>query len=165
LRQGRHLNAQRDIGADRAADQDAKDDQPVADHLGRRQGGYDRDHHPGDAVQIPAPRRVRRGQAAQRHDEADGRDQVEKRREALAHRGPGVRYFLRWNICSIRCVTMKPPKMLTAASVTATKPMILAKPSPTGPAAISAPTMITLDIALVTLISGECSAGVTRQTT
>jgi hypothetical protein len=28
-----------------------------------------------------------------------------------------------------------------------------------------APTMITLEIALVTAISGECSAGVTRQTT
>ena len=34
-----------------------------------------------------------------------------------------------------------------------------------GPAAINAPTMITLDTALVTLISGECSAGVTRHTT
>ena len=43
--------------------------------------------------------------------------------------------------------------------------MILAKLIPAGPAAINAPTMITLEIALVTLISGECSAGVTRQTT
>ena len=31
--------------------------------------------------------------------------------------------------------------------------------------AISAPTMITLEIALVTAISGVCSAGVTDQTT
>ena len=43
--------------------------------------------------------------------------------------------------------------------------MILAKLRSAGPAAISAPTMITLEIALVTAISGECSAGVTRQTT
>jgi len=60
---------------------------------------------------------------------------------------------------------MNPPKMLTAARVTATNPISLANPRPTGPAAISAPTMITLDTALVTLISGECNAGVTRQTT
>ena len=33
------------------------------------------------------------------------------------------------------------------------------------PAAISATTMITEEIALVTDMSGECSAGVTRQTT
>jgi hypothetical protein len=65
----------------------------------------------------------------------------------------------------MRWVTMKPPKMLTAARVTAMNPMILAKLIPAGPAAISAPTMITLETALVTLIKGECSAGVTRQTT
>ena len=65
----------------------------------------------------------------------------------------------------MRWVTMKPPKMLTEASVTATKPITLEKLSRAGPAAISAPTMITREIALVTAISGECSAGVTRQTT
>ena len=65
----------------------------------------------------------------------------------------------------MRWVTMKPPKILTAAMVTATKPMIFAKLMPSGPAAINAPTMMTLEIALVTLISGECSAGVTRHTT
>ena len=60
---------------------------------------------------------------------------------------------------------MKPPKMLTEARVTAMKPMTWAKLRWAGPAAISAPTMITLEMALVTDISGECSAGVTRQTT
>ena len=65
----------------------------------------------------------------------------------------------------MRWVTIKPPKMFTDARATATNPMILAKLTPSGPAAISAPTMITLDMALVTLISGECSAGVTRHTT
>ena len=65
----------------------------------------------------------------------------------------------------MRWETIKPPKILTAASVTAIKHMILAKLMPGGPAAINAPTMMTLDTALVTLISGECSAGVTRQTT
>ena len=45
----------------------------------------------------------------------------------------------------MRCVTMNPPKILTAANVTATKPMNLAKPNSAGPAAIIAPTMMTLD--------------------
>jgi hypothetical protein len=65
----------------------------------------------------------------------------------------------------MRWVTIKPPKILTAARVTATNPMTFAKLKPSGPAAISAPTMMTLEMALVTLINGEWSAGVTRQTT
>ena len=69
------------------------------------------------------------------------------------------------NIDSMRCVTMKPPKMLTAASATAIAPNSCAAPSPFRPAASSAPTMITEETALVTAISGECSAGVTRHTT
>ncbi len=60
---------------------------------------------------------------------------------------------------------MKPPKMLTEARITARKPRIFAALISPGPAAIKAPTMITLEMALVTAINGECSAGVTRQTT
>ena len=37
----------------------------------------------------------------------------------------------------MRCVTMKPPKMLTEARVTAMKPMIFEKLVPAGPAGIS----------------------------
>ena len=55
--------------------------------------------------------------------------------------------------------------MFTDASAMATKPMISEKATLPVPAAISAPTMMTLEIALVTAISGECSAGVTRHTT
>ena len=65
----------------------------------------------------------------------------------------------------MRCVTMKPPKMLTEARIAATKPITLENEKPAGPAAMSAPTIMTLEMALVTLISGEWSAGVTRQTT
>ena len=50
---------------------------------------------------------------------------------------------------------MKPPKMLTEASTTATKPITLEKLISIGPAAMSAPTIMTLEIALVTLMSGE----------
>ncbi len=51
-------------------------------------------------------------------------------------------------IDSIRCVTAKPPKMFTEAKTTARKPKKAA--TPPAPVAISAPTMMTLEIALVT---------------
>ena len=68
-------------------------------------------------------------------------------------------------IASIRCVTAKPPKMLTLASATATSPSAFDTGDPGADPAISAPTMITEEIALVTDISGVCNAGVTAQTT
>src|SRR5690606_18588270 len=77
------------------------------------------------------------------------------------------RSFLRY-MASIRRVTMKPPKMLTLARVTAATPAPLAiQPSPevSAAAAISPPTTITEEMALVTAISGVCRAGVTLQTT
>lgn len=48
----------------------------------------------------------------------------------------------------------------------AIKPKKLEKPDPdTAPVAITAPIMMTDEIALVSPINGECRAGVTRQTT
>ena len=47
----------------------------------------------------------------------------------------------------------------------AKKPIIDEKLKSSGPAAIKAPTIITLDIALVTAINGECKAEVTPQIT
>ena len=60
---------------------------------------------------------------------------------------------------------MKPPKMLTDARITARKPITFEKSKCGGPAASKPPTMITDEMALVTLIRGECSAGVTLHTT
>ena len=80
---------------------------------------------------IADARRPRRGQAAQRQDEKNRRYQIKKRCEILAHKP--LRYFRRWNICSMRWVTMKPPKILTAARTTATNPMNLAKPNTARP--------------------------------
>ena len=71
----------------------------------------------------------------------------------------------------MRLVTRKPPKMLTEAKVSATKPSARAQSGPASlatsatPTASSAPTTMTEEIALVTDISGVCSAGVTDQTT
>ena len=66
---------------------------------------------------------------------------------------------------SIRWVTRKPPKMFTLASVTAKKPKAIAQAEVPSPVASRAPTMMTEEMPLVSDISGECSAGVTFQTT
>jgi len=65
----------------------------------------------------------------------------------------------------MRRLTRKPPNVLTDASATAivpsrTPPRLLVEPD-----ARIAPTIITELMALVTLMSGVCSAGVTFQTT
>ena len=62
-------------------------------------------------------------------------------------------------------MTVNPPKMLMLASSTARKPKIWATTLSPNPVASMAPTMITDEMALVTPISGECSAGVTFHTT
>src|SRR5580704_12716441 len=74
-------------------------------------------------------------------------------------------FCLRWNMASMRCVTRKPPKILTDAKVSATKPSARAHSGPSSlltsatPTASRAPTTITEEMALVTDISGVCSAG------
>src|SRR2546423_15697639 len=72
-------------------------------------------------------------------------------------------------IASMRWVTRKPPKIFTQAKIRAMKPKPRAQPLPLEimrtPTASSAPTTITEEIALVTDISGVCSAGVTDHTT
>jgi len=111
------------------------------------------------------PRAVSGEEAAQGHDEADRGDQIEESAKAVGHRLPCRPLFLALEHLQHPLRAMKPPKMLTAAKVTRQNPMILAKLLLSGPAAISAPTMITLDTRVGTLISGECNAGSPRQTT
>jgi len=72
----------------------------------------------------------------------------------------------------MRRVTAKPPNMLTPVSTSAAnasqrmsvsgRPSV---PAPGGAIWISAPMAMMLEMALVTLISGVCSAGVTVHTT
>ena len=87
------------------------------------------------------------------------------------------RYFFFLNIRSIRCVTIKPPKIFTEANITAKKPRTREKENTLSsvpsiivtplcePTAITAPTTIIPEMALVTDIRGVCNAGVTFQTT
>ena len=65
----------------------------------------------------------------------------------------------------MRCVTRKPPNTFTAASATATTPIVLPSAPSVRPAASMAPTITMAEIALVTAMSGVCSAGVTFHTT
>lgn len=65
----------------------------------------------------------------------------------------------------MRCVTRKPPNTLTAASATATVPATWPTMPSVSAAASMAPTMMIAETALVTAMSGVCSAGVTVQTT
>ena len=62
----------------------------------------------------------------------------------------------------MRCVNTKPPTMLIDANTTAKNP---SHDEVCAPAAKIPPIIITLEIALVTDISGECKAGVTFNTT
>ena len=78
-------------------------------------------------------------------------------------------FFFFLYICSILCVTKKPPNIFIAARTIAANPNILYNSKPTSndrlDAATIAPTIITDEIALVTDINGVCNEGVTLQTT
>jgi hypothetical protein len=65
----------------------------------------------------------------------------------------------------MRWLTRNPPNVLIAARPTASVPSSTPWPVVPEPDARIAPTMMTELMALVTLISGVCSAGVTFQTT
>src|SRR5258708_9038269 len=149
-----------DHSADRGGDQDE------GDCLGDGERDQQRDRHADHAEKIAAPRRHRRGEAFQREDEKDARDEIPERELVGAHAfsfSTFGAFFL--NISSMRWVTRNPPNTFTAASPTATAPRIAPKSVSYGPAARIAPTMITLEMAFVTLMSGVCSAGVTFQMT
>src|SRR5690606_3622071 len=101
-----------------------------------------------------------------RQNEQHAGDEIGKRRQR--RHGQAPQHYLRsffLYIASIRSVTAKPPKMLMEASTTPTSPSHCAPALSASAAAISAPTMMTEEIALVTAMSGVCSAGVTDQTT
>src|SRR2546428_692406 len=116
----------------------------------RRQHG---DGHADHAVEVAAPRALGIRQPAEAQDEEDRRADVGDRRKRRRH-------HLR-NICSMRCVTAKPPNMLmaTSAMLTSASPTIhLAGPSALpaigGATRTSAPLAMMLLIAVVTLING-----------
>src|SRR5207248_104476 len=112
-------------------------------------------------------------QASQREDEQDAGSEIGERDLICRHQWPvggwwlvaGGSGSLRLNISSMRWLTRKPPNVLMAARPTAIVPISAPAPVFPEPAARIAPTTITELIALVTLISGVCSAGVTFQTT
>src|SRR5512134_2098657 len=109
-------------------------------------------------------------ESAEAQDEEYGRSDVGDGCEACRHY-LSLPYFR--NISSMRRVTANPPNMLiaTSAMLTTASPMIQASgrspppPASGGATCTSAPMAMMLEIALVTLMSGVCSAGVTFQIT
>jgi hypothetical protein len=85
LGQRRHLDLERDQGADRAADHDCGQDLAVGEHARHRHRGADGDRHADHAYQVALPRRLGRGKTPQCEDEADRRDQVGEAGDLLAH--------------------------------------------------------------------------------
>src|SRR5262249_33415965 len=138
---------------------------------GGRMGGErgdDGDRHASHAEQVAPPAGLGTRQPTQRENEENAGDEIKQRDDIGGHR---LAHFFFWYMPSMRCVTRNPPKMLTEAKVSATKPRTRAQIGPPSlatsatPTASSAPTTITDEIAFVTDISGVCKAGVTDQTT
>ena len=107
-------------------------------------------------------------QAAQRQDEQDAGDEIEERRRRW--RSSGAQPFFLY-IASMRCGDEEAAEDVDAGedqrdeAEDARPRRPVAEPVSGTPTASSAPTTITEEIALVTDISGVCSAGVTDQTT
>nr|GEZ54266.1 hypothetical protein [Tanacetum cinerariifolium] len=178
--QFRHLGHFHALGHDRtsgAAHQQT--DQDVTNTSARSVGGQSGQFkHQSDCGQHGQPHaqhaehvapagRSRVRQALQCLNKANGRHEIQQGHKVHAHDLASSfafgAFFL--NISSMRRVTRKPPKTLTAASATASVPMVLPSGVTVSAAASIAPTMTMAEIALVTAIRGVCSAGVTFQTT
>ena len=148
----RHLGHFHAIGSDRpnatphdqSAKQQGKAIGKVGGRLGRSchlgdgsQGRDNCDRHPSHAEGVATTGRRWVGKSFERLDQADRRDQVKQRDEVGVHAAPppweagllsawdlAARGSLRRNISSMRRVTRKPPNTLTAASATASVPMV-----------------------------------------
>src|SRR5690606_5133330 len=105
--------------------------------------------HAGHAEQVAADGGGGMRQALERLDEADRGRQVQQHDEVHAHfTAPAVFFSFFRNISSIRRVTRKPPKMLTAARATASTPMVRPAQVSVCAAASMAPTMTIAEMAL-----------------
>ena len=83
LRHRRHADARREQRADGAANRQHREQQRVVGNARTERRGDDRDHHPHDAVEIAAPRRLLRRQPAKAEDEEDPGDEIRNRDEGL----------------------------------------------------------------------------------
>src|SRR4030095_4619189 len=173
----RHLDRLGAVGAVAAAHHQAQQHPGHAQRLApgelhdQRGGGQDGDAHADHAEEVAADGGGGVRQALEGLDEADAGDEVQQRNDVHRHdqcpsalaAGAFLSFFL--NISSMRRVTRKPPKTLTAARATASTPMVLPRTPVVSAAASMAPTMTMAEMALVTAIKGVCSAAVTVQTT
>src|SRR5690606_20182952 len=168
-----HFDALRHERADGAPDQQTQQD-PAKPECGARQrddqtgGGENGDGHARHAKDVAPDRGGGMRQTLERLYEADRRHQIQEDDKIHAHLSPPCAGALRsffLNISSMRRVTRKPPNTFTAASATANTPIVLPRGVSVSAAASMAPTITMAEIALVTAMSGVCSAGVTFHTT
>ena len=173
LRHRRHRDAPRDDSADAAADGDAEHDEAerAPARRGDEQRRHDGDRHADHAEIVALPRCLRVRQAAQRQDEEDAGDEVEQRGDV------GVDHLLRLLLVhgehalgDEEAAENVDRGEHDAEEAECARPPMAAdrhpahRPGSTRTAS-SAPTTMTDEMALVTDISGVCSAGVTDQTT
>ena len=85
LRQRRHLDPQRHNRPDCTADQNAENDQPVADDARMDECRHHGDDHADNAEDVALSRRLRIAQAAQRQDEQHRRDDIKETGEIFCH--------------------------------------------------------------------------------
>src|SRR6476660_8947373 len=142
----RHLHSASAPRADTPADGDPENDEQPGERTRRRtnpQRGHNGDRHTDHAEAVALTRGRRRRQSSQRQNEQNAGDEIEQSGEVGVHRRQP--FFL--YIASMRSVTKKPPKMLTEARMSATKPTKRANPDPLSTAATPtdnrAPTIMT----------------------
>src|SRR5436309_895058 len=106
---------------------------PVARRRMRGERRDNGDRHADHAEQVAAPAGLRAGQAAQCQDEQHAGEQIGEPIDVSDHRLlPSAAYFFfLWYMPSMRCVTRKPPKILTQANPSAMKPKTRAQSGPT----------------------------------
>ena len=132
LRHRGHRHAPRDYGADSAANGHSDDNQEPRHRVGGRmrgERGGDCDRHADHAEKITPPAGGRMREAAQRQDEEGLRrpDRPARRDRRSCH------FCFLWNMDSMRWVTRKPPKILTDANTSATKPTAAPRSNRTRP--------------------------------
>ena len=143
--------------ADRTTDRDGDDQQDdrrgVADVSDDDERRHEGDRHTGDAVDDALARRLVLGQPREAEDEQQCRDDVRSCGDALGIH-PDQPFE---NMLSMRRVTANPPKTLMLASRIATNESVRIAVSSSAICSM-APTTMMPEIALVTDISGVCSA-------
>ena len=157
LRHAGHFNALRDDKADHRTDADHHQQHAGNFNLRAEDCRADGERHADDPVPNGAFRAFLIREAAKRQDEQDAGCDIDSRDDIANSSDLPSAGQLFWNIASMRRVTMKPPTMLMVA-IRTEMPARIITIWLLDPTCSSAPRMMIPEMALVTAISGVCSA-------